>query len=77
MTDEKLYKTLDLYEHHLENYKYSEKLYHLYNMIPKMRVFIEEGRREKVMRWLGFMQGSFWVLGIFNLDDLKEHNTPN
>lgn len=47
---------------------------HMLEMIPKMRVMITEGRREKAMRWLGFMQGVFWVSGEYSLDELKAHN---
>ena len=29
---------------------------------------------EKVMRWLGFMQGVLWFSGNFTLNELREHN---
>lgn len=47
---------------------------HLLTMIPEMRLMIAEGRREKAMRWLGFMQGVLWVSGEYTLDELKDHN---
>lgn len=31
-------------------------------------------RREKAHRWLGFIQGVFWMSGVFTLDELKEHS---
>jgi hypothetical protein len=37
------------------------------NVVPK---------REKFMRWLGFMQGVLWNNGIYTLDQLKDHNRP-
>jgi len=46
-------------------------------MVPKMRGFLDEGRREKFMRWLGFIQGALWADGVYGIDDLKEHNRPN
>jgi len=44
-------------------------------MLPKMEKFIKEKQREKFFRWLGFMQGVFWLLGEFNLDELRNHNS--
>ncbi|MGE0366986.1 MAG: hypothetical protein AB7Q00_14760 [Phycisphaerales bacterium] len=29
---------------------------------------------EKAMRWLGFIQGALWALGIKTIEDLKEDN---
>ncbi len=30
---------------------------------------------EKLMRWIGFMQGSLWALGYFSIDNFREMNT--
>ena len=30
--------------------------------------------REKVMRWLGFIQGALWAMGIYTVDELRAHN---
>ncbi len=30
----------------------------------------------KFNRWLGFLQGIFWSLGEFSLDDMRDHNRP-
>jgi len=49
---------------------------HCYQMLDQMELFIKEGRTEKTFRWLGFIQGVLWVLGIFSLEDLKNHNRP-
>lgn len=49
---------------------------HCLGMIETMRTFLEEGRMDKVMRWLGFMQGVMWTLGIYTMDELKGHNRP-
>lgn len=29
---------------------------------------------EKLMRWLGFLQAILWGVGIFTLNELKDHN---
>jgi methionine salvage enolase-phosphatase E1 len=34
-------------------------------------------QREKVMRWLGFLQGALWVKGIYTIDELRAHNMPD
>jgi len=52
-------------------------LRHIASMLPKMETFLNEGRREKFMRWLGFIQGAFWVLGIFSIDELRGHLKPD
>lgn len=31
--------------------------------------------REKLMRWIGFMQGALWSLGFASIDDFREMNT--
>jgi len=49
---------------------------HCYAMLDKMEGFISEGRMEKTFRWLGFIQGCLWSLGIYSLEDLKNHNKP-
>lgn len=47
-------------------------------MIPTMRVMNDEEaapkEREKLMRWLGFMQGAMWDMGYYTIDELKNHN---
>jgi len=30
--------------------------------------------REKLMRWLGFMQGALWSRGYYSLDDFRKMN---
>lgn len=76
VTDHKIYEVLNYYELILlpMSDMYSQ---HLLNMIPQMRDFVTDGRREKVMRWLGFMQGVMWARGMFNIDELMDHNRPD
>lgn len=54
----------------------AEMLAHCHGMLEQMEVFITEGRMEKVMRWLGFIQGILWSNGWYCLEDLKNHNRP-
>ena len=49
-----------------------KQLQYLQNMIPRFPDVIKE--REKAMRWLCFMQGVFWSLDIYSVDELREHN---
>lgn len=46
-----------------------EEAKHLLNSSPD--------KREKVMRWLGFVQGSCWCLGLITLEDGKDMNRPD
>lgn len=45
------------------------------DMVERARGFLADGRREKVMRWLGFMQGVLWSHGV-DLETLKRMNMP-
>lgn len=49
---------------------------HLATMVPKMEAmnFNEPKEREKLMRWLGFMQGVLWERQVYSLDELRSHN---
>lgn len=53
-----------------------EQLKHIVDMFPRLRVLIAEGRREKAMRWLGFIQGYLWTEGVCSLEELKRMNMP-
>src|SRR5262245_26720005 len=92
MTDDTIRAVLDRYEQLLADLpsRYVEqraRVAHLRTMIPKMREMLDrapllpsdEGTqllREKVMRWLGFLQGAFWVLGLYTIDEMRAHNKP-
>ncbi len=49
-------------------------LEHCHAMLDKMEVFINEGRLDKVYRWLGFIHGCLWTQKIYTLDSLKDMN---
>lgn len=45
---------------------------HLKWMIGEMRNITD---REKLMRWIGFMQGALWSLGLSSIDNFREMNS--
>lgn len=49
-------------------------LEHCHWMLDQMIEFVQQGRMEKVFRWLGFIQGVLWMNQIYTLEDLKNHN---
>jgi low affinity Fe/Cu permease len=53
-----------------------EQLHHVRQMIPKTIQFLYDQRREKAMRWLGFIQGALWSHGIYSIEEMKQHNKP-
>jgi hypothetical protein len=72
------------------HYKLGRALVHALEMVPKMRAMLDELEcmdtdpdgavehwtklRDKLMRWLGFLQGVLWCDGMYSLDELKAHN---
>ena len=70
-----------------------QQLQHVLTMIPKMREMlrvidacleysaspVEDAApwRDKVMRWLGFVQGVLWHADFYTLDELKGHSHPD
>lgn len=71
-------------EHHL----YSAQIDHLFWMCEQGDIFLGEAitrgeagdkpgsqsKIEKAFRWLGFVQGSFWLLKIRSVDQMKRDN---
>lgn len=49
-------------------------LEHAYWMLSSIRQFIQEGKLDKVQRWLGFVQGTLWMTGVYSIDELRAHN---
>lgn len=89
MSDKKINEVLDLYAPKISEaidmmmpptddaeQAFYEKLTHLLEMIPKMKKFLEEGRREKTFRWLGFIQGTLYAYGIYTIDEMANHSRP-
>jgi hypothetical protein len=38
--------------------------------------FVDAGRLDKANRWLGFIQGALWSLGVTSIDEMKDWNRP-
>ena len=49
---------------------------HLVWMCREAAAFPDE-KVEKMMRWLGFIQGCLFCFGAYTLDELKRHNMPD
>ncbi len=91
MTDQKIIEVIERYKKDISELEiYPEQYHHkaLINseedalahclvMIDKIYAFLEEGRREKAFRWLGFIQGVLWLQGIYTLESLKNHSRPD
>lgn len=91
MTQEKLREIIDLYRKHFKEigvepapHRYDRvvvnrdrALAHVADMLPKMEKMLDEGKIEKFMRWLGFIQGVLWALGIDTIEELKDVNRPD
>lgn len=88
MTDEQIDAVITKYEEHLSAYgvpmrfttrdigpSASEAARHVLWMCAEVRKFLDEGRREKADRWLGFIQGVLWTFGHYTVDDMRAHNT--
>ncbi len=56
---------------------FENEVSHLKYICVKAQEFVEEGRIEKAMRWLGFIQGVLWSRGYYTLDQLKNHSRPD
>lgn len=82
MTPEKVKEVIEMYEKKTAELcvssiqPASDVISHIYKMCPKVKVFLDEGRIEKAMRWLGFIQGALWVEGVYDIEEMKDHNRP-
>jgi hypothetical protein len=49
-----------------------ERAQHLLWMCDEAARFLEAGEREKAMRWIGFVQGTLWIMGLRSIDAMRE-----
>ncbi len=49
---------------------------HLLYMCERAEELAKEGRTNKAHRWLGFVQGALWVLGLLSIDESRKLNKP-
>lgn len=47
---------------------------HLSWMCQQVPGFLENGQKDKAQRWIGFIQGSMWSLGMRTIDQMREDN---
>lgn len=55
-----------------------ERRRHVHWMCQQAKGFVAEGRIDKAMRWLGFIQGYLATTHVFDfsLENLKQHSRP-
>lgn len=49
-----------------------ERARHCLWMCGQVESYLGAGEREKAMRWLGFVQGTLWILGLRGIDAMRE-----
>ena len=90
MTDEQVKQVLDAYRARLEKEGYtphqidfdrttasfprSRQLEHVAWMCGEIQRALDEGDRERAMRWFGFTQGVLWAQGVYAVNELREQN---
>lgn len=77
MTDQKLFEVITRYENDCYQDSIDDHLRHVAVMLPQMREMVVAGRREKLMRWLGWVQAVLVISGCYTLEDVKNHNKPD
>ena len=50
---------------------------HMNDMCAQAIAHMETGKTEEAMRWLGFIEGGLWMMGVKALEDLKKDNKEN
>lgn len=51
-----------------------ERLEHVRWMCHQVHEFVDVGLIDKANRWIGFIQGVLLRVGLFTLEELKDHN---
>ncbi len=82
ITNERCLEIVDYYKSFLErefpeikpDRDSNDGVAHVKAMLPLMEDFLKEARREKFMRWLGFVQGWLWSYGLFGINEMGKHN---
>jgi len=90
MSSEKIAEALAIYKKHRENRSIpvkqhpddasatsGEVLAHCHWMTIEAEGFLVQGRREKAMRWLCFVQGCLFTLCHYRICEMKNHNRPD
>jgi hypothetical protein len=95
MTDDKIYEVLERYSRDIAPatpargpvdtdwrlWSFAMRYNHLAWIITQIREFLTTGRREKAMRWFGFLQGAMATgrpqVNLYTIEQLAEHNRPD
>lgn len=91
MSSEKIREALVFYRKELQNLNVplkqhpaeslarsnDEVLAHCHWMAVEAEDFLVQGRREKAMRWLCFIQGCIFTLRRYSIDKMKNDNRPD
>lgn len=64
-----------LFEPELTRPKRDQMLMHCHAMLDTMEKHLDHGKLEKVNRWLGFIQGCLWQLGMMSLSSIRSENS--
>jgi len=51
-------------------------LFHAAWMVQEAQQYVHQGKLEKANRWLGFIQGVFWVHRFRTIDEMRRDNMP-
>ncbi len=51
-------------------------LSHALFMCSEIERLIGLNEISKANRWLGFVQGIFWAMGVYTINDMRKHNMP-
>jgi hypothetical protein len=55
----------------------AEALQYIFGMFPELDRMLREdpeGSWEKANRWLGFIQGVLWTVGVYPISEMRDHN---
>lgn len=52
----------------------NDALRHAAWMCGEARRFLDQGRKDKAARWVGWIQGVLWTSGVYSLGELRKHN---
>lgn len=84
MTKEKIISIIDLYDSKLTcepvqhedagGLRYTDRMQHLKWMFIRIREFVSNDQTGKAFRWLGFIQGVLFCLGLYTLKELRDHS---
>jgi hypothetical protein len=82
MTDKKIIEVtrrleaaINQFERYIPRTKDADKT-HMLEMCRKIPQFLEEGRREKANRWIGYIQGAMVAHQVLTLSQCKDMNQP-